>query len=133
MAEAPPESVLLWHVRAAYRGIAIWYYLTSVLCLLAPDYWAGPTWRYFQQIPHGAHGLGLACLGLGAAMTWALGTRNRRLTVWCLGAGATAFWVAALIIFVQGLLGKTGLFESWFMTYVAVDIGLYGATLAVRL
>lgn len=128
-----PEPVLQWHVRAAHRGVAFWYFLLGNICLFAPDWWFGPTWRYFQQIPHGGHGLGWTCLALGCTSTFALWRRRRRLMIWSLGLGATSLFVAGALIFAQGLYSHSGLMEAWFMAYVSVDIGLRSATLAAKI
>jgi hypothetical protein len=123
--------VLLWHAQAAHRGVAFWYFMLAAICLCGPPSWFGPTWSYFQHIPHGGFGLGITNLVLGFATTYALWRRKRRLMIWCLGVGATALWIAAVLIFAQGVIGGMGLMESWFMMYVAVDIGLRSVTLAV--
>lgn len=125
------ETVLLWHVQAAHRGVAFWYFMLAAICLCAPSWWFGPTWSYFEYVPHGGHGLGYTCLGLGISTTYAIWRRNRLLLIWSLGLGAMALWVAGALIFAQGIIGGTGLMESWFMAYVSVDIGLRSVTLAV--
>lgn len=129
---APPETVLLWHVKAAHRGVVVWYFLTGIICLFGPDWWFGPTWSYFQQIPHGGHGLGYTCLGLAVMAAYALWRRKRRVLIWSLALGSTSFFVAAALISAQGIIGRMGLMESWFMLYAAVDIGLRGITLTVK-
>lgn len=105
--------------------------MLAAICLVGPNWWFGPTWSYFQHIPHGGHGLGYTCLVLGFTTTYAIWRRKRRLMIWSLAVGSTALWVAAILIFAQGIVGRMGLMESWFMLYVAVDIGLRGVTLAV--
>jgi hypothetical protein len=126
------EPILQWSVSFAQRGIAVWYFFIGALCLFAPDSWYGPTWSFFQQIPHGGHGLGITCLALGVVMVFAIWRRKRRLMKTALGLGATSFYVAAWLIAAQGIIGGTGLMESPFMMYVAFDIGIQSTVLATK-
>jgi hypothetical protein len=124
-----PEPASRWRAQVYHRGIAIWYFVAGALFLFAPDEWYGPTWSYFADFPHGGFGLGLSCLLLGGMMTYAIRRRNRRLMLWALAMGGTAFWVAACLIATEGLMGGTGFMEAPFMLYISIDLFLNGSVL----
>lgn len=126
------EPILQWSVSFAHRGIAVWYFFIGALCLFAPASWYGPTWSFFQQIPHGGHGLGVTSLSLGLVMIYGILRRKRRLIKAALGLGAVSFYVSAWLIAAQGVVGHTGLMESPFMMYVAFDIGIQSTVLATK-
>lgn len=123
MTEPPiDESAVLWRVNWAPRGMAIWLALVGLLEIFAPDYFFGPTWFRFSNIPHGGFGMGVCCLSLSFVLAVALRRRVRRLIVWVLFLAGVSIWVAAATIVAQGLAGKTGLMEAVFMTYPAADM-----------
>lgn len=126
------KTTLDWSVSFAHRGITFWYFMLAAICLFGPNEWFGPTWWYFQYVPHGGFGLGVTCLILGLAMVYAIWRRRRTAMRVALSAGALAIWISAALIGAQGVIGHTGLMESPFMMYVAFDIGIQSALLSRR-
>jgi hypothetical protein len=121
------EAALRWAFWWSQRGMAIFYFLVGILLVSGPDYLFGPTWFYFQHIPHGGFGIGVACLGLCVAMTIGVRLRSNRIVTWVFFAGGIAFWISAFLIGAQGIMAKTGCMESPFMMYAACDMLLRGA------
>jgi hypothetical protein len=123
------ESALRWYAYTTPRGMAIFLILVGLLLVFAPDYWFGPTWWYFQDIPHGGFGIGLTCLGLGSTLSIAVWRKSKRFKALILFLAGIAFWVAAFVLAAQGMLGRTGLMESPFMMYIGGDMLMQSAVL----
>lgn len=127
-----PDPILLWYANAAHRLCAVWYFLVAAICMGGPHWWFGPTWTYFRQLPQGGWWLGISCLMLGCTMTYSLVRHRRGLMIWSMTLGAVTFIVAAFLLFAEGMAGRMGLMESWFMAYVAINIGLHAAVERAR-
>lgn len=126
------QAASQWRVLVAHRGIAFWYFFLASVLLFAPASFFGPTWSYFEHIPHGGFGLGVACFLLGCMMLYGIRRKSRRVIWIALGGGGIAFWVAAGLIAAQGIVGRSGLMESPFMLYVAVDLFMNSAAISWR-
>jgi hypothetical protein len=116
------ESALHWAAGLVPRGMIVFYAIMGAILTCAPYYWFGPTWSYFQFIPHGGFGMGVTCLVLSISLLIAVIGRLKRLIGFILLCGGTAFYTAAWLIALQGMYGRTGLMESPFMMYAGIDM-----------
>jgi hypothetical protein len=128
-APKPPRSRSLsvsdlaaqWSITVHY-GIVNFLVLAGLVLVFAPDYLFSPAWFYFRNIPHGGFGMGVCCLGLAVVMIVGLLRKDKRLISWVLYLGGTAFWVAAFLIAVQGIMGHHACMEAVFMAYCSGDM-----------
>jgi hypothetical protein len=66
--------------------------------------------------------MGVTCWALWATISLGIILRSQTLLWLSLFCGGIAFWVAAFLIFTQGVMGHTGCMEAPFMAYAAVNM-----------
>lgn len=120
--ESVDQVTLRWAAGLTSKGMVVFYLLMGAILLTAPDYWFGPTWSYFQYLPHGGFGFGIACLSLTAVVAIGIVTKSKRLISLGLLCGGIAFYTAGWLIAFQGIAGRTGMMETPFMMYAGIDM-----------
>jgi hypothetical protein len=102
----------------------------AVVLMVAPDAWFGPTWSYFQGIPHNGFWMGVCLFALGGLQAVALRCNRAGQLAFFLFLGGFTFWTAGVTIAVGGLMGGQGLMEAPFMMYVGAHQFVYSAVLS---
>lgn len=116
-----------------YWTFAVFTLLLGAVCVMAPKWWFGPTWSYFPQLPHNGTGLGLCCIALGSLQMLGLWRRvSATLLAIPMFLIAFVYWTSAMTLLMEGLLGKKGLMESWFIFYVSGHQLVHSAILMRR-
>lgn len=128
--ERESRAPLMVSTTPVYWSMALWMVVLAVFLMAAPDYFFGPTWHYFNQLPHNGFWMGLCCLWLGGVQVIAL------LKHWGRGKlgflfflDGFVFWTSGLLIAAAGLIGKQGLLEAPFMLYAGAHNFLHSAIL----
>ena len=113
-----------------YWSFALWTIVLGAGLMLAPDWWYGPSWSYFPQLPHNGFGMGLCCSVLGALLAIALrlngSARILSLLFFLVGF---VYWTAGIILGAEGLFGHQGLMEMPFMLYTGAHAFAHSASL----
>lgn len=122
MTEPPADEALRWKSTLNQFGTVVFFFLVGCILVFAPDTWFGPTWSYFQYLPHGGFGLGATWLGLGLALLVGILFKSKRFVSVVYLFGGVSLYIAAWLIALQGIAGKTGLMESPFMMYAGIDM-----------
>jgi hypothetical protein len=116
---------------AIYWSFAIWTVALGVVLMCSPKNWFGPSWSYFQGIPHNGFWMGVTLTVLGTLQMLVLA--DRQLDYFKLGMlfflTGTILWTAGLLIGAEGLLGHAGLMECPFMCYAGAHKITHSATL----
>lgn len=99
-----------------YWSYALWTIILGAAQMLAPNWWYGPSWSYFPQLPHNGFGMGLCCSILGAILAIALRLNaNARILSILFFLVGFVYWTAGVILGAEGLLGRKGLIEALYM------------------
>lgn len=109
--------------------------MLGLFLILAPDWFYGPSWSYFTDIPHNGLGLGICLIAIGIAelITLEYGRRigviQRKVLTILFFLGGFVFWTAGIILGAEGLSGHQGLMEAPFMLYVGAHKIAYSASM----
>lgn len=119
-----------------YWSFAVFTAILGVFLILAPTWFFGPSWRYFDYIPHNGKPMGAVCLMLGAAQAgvlWKFGRKKYRrpLSILFFLSGFM-YWTAGMILGAEGLAGHQGLMEAPFMMFAGGYHFAHGAGLSTQ-
>jgi hypothetical protein len=86
-------------------ALGVWF-------LASPEWFFGPSWSYFSQLPHNGFGIGTVCVALGVLQTVCIRRDKVRWTANLLWLGGFVNWTAGILLGAEGLLGHQGLQEA---------------------
>lgn len=117
-----------------YWSFANWTVALGVFLLLAPPWFFGPSWSYFNDALDNGAWMGTACVIVGLLQIVVLARKPRRYTQLSLLFFCSGFiyWLVGLILLRAGLIGHMGLMEAPFMFYVGAHKFAHSASLWVR-
>lgn len=105
--------------KSTYVNFAVLAQLLGLWYILSPNYFYGPSWSYFHQLPHNGIGLGICLVLLSAAQLVAIANDRPRLTATLIFLGGFVLLTAGLILFAEGIFGHMGLQEAPPMVVIA--------------
>jgi hypothetical protein len=114
--------------------LAAWNLGLGVFLLAAPEWFYGPSWRYFPYIPHNGTYMGVVCVTLGLLQCWALSRPSHHYSA--LAAlfflSGFVYWTAGCILGAEGLMGRMGLMEAPFALFVGAGQIVHSAALNTK-
>lgn len=101
--------------------------------MASPQWWYGPSWSYFQELPHNGFGMGLCLSVLSGVQALALWLHmSVRVLSLLFFLNGFVYWVAGIILGAEGLIGHQGLIESFFMFWAGGQGFSHSAALRVQ-
>lgn len=127
-----PRSTPLEQV---YWSFTVWSYVLGGILITAPNWWFGPTWSYFQSIPHNGIMMGVVLVVLAVLQTVVMlihNSRQTKLLSLLFFLNGFVYWTAGCILGAEGLSGHMGLMEAPFMMYAGAHLFTHSAALMAQ-